>query len=138
MIIYKPSDRILLKIGDISLKVSPLTALQKANLMSLTKMSAGREVADTSLMAIMTIKYSVKEIYGVDATFADGTEFALSYDPDGTLSEESLTAIMQILDNGTLTQIAAQLLTTGVQSIKVPGVEVDAGKSVEVKKKSAS
>ena len=138
MIIYKPSDRILLKIGDISLKVSPLTALQKANLMSLTKMSAGREVTDTSLMAIMTIKYSVKEIYGVDATFADGTEFALSYDPDGTLSEESLTAIMQILDNGTLTQIAAQLLTTGVQSIKVPGVEVDAGKSVEVKKKSAS
>ena len=138
MIIYKPSDRILLKIGDISLKVSPLTALQKANLMSLTKMSAGREVADTSLMAIMTIKYSVKEIYGVDATFADGTEFSLSYDPDGTLSEESLTAIMQILDNGTLTQIAAQLLTTGVQSIKVPGVEVDAGKSVEVKKKSAS
>lgn len=138
MIIYKPSDRILLKIGDISLKVSPLTALQKANLMSLTKMSAGREVADTSMMAIMTIKYSVKEIYGVDATFADGTEFSLSYDPDGTLSEESLTAIMQILDNGTLTQIAAQLLTTGVQSIKVPGVEVDAGKSVEVKKKSAS
>lgn len=138
MIIYKPSDRIALKLGDIVLKVSPLTALQKANLMSLTKMSAGREVADTSMMAIMTIKYCVKEIHGVKATFADGTEFSLSYDPDGTLSEESLTAVMQILDNGTLTQIAAQLLTSGVQGIKVPGVEVESGQGVEVKKKSAS
>jgi len=138
MIIYKPTDRIALKIGDIIVKVSPLTALQKANLMSLTKLSAGREVADTSMMAIMTIKYCVKELIGVQATFADGTEFSLSYDPDGTLSEESLSSVMQILDNGILTQVAAQLLTTGVQNIRVPGVEVESGAGVEVKKKSAS
>lgn len=138
MIIYKPSDRITLKIGDVSLKISPLTALQKVSLMSLSKMVGGKEVADTSMMAMMTIKYSVKEISGVTATFSDGSDFSLSYDPDGTLSDDALTSLMQILDNGTLTQIAAQLLTTGVQGINVPGVEIEAGGGVEVKKKSAS
>lgn len=135
MIIYKPSDRVEIKIGNVKIKLSPLTALQKANLMGLTKMSGGREVVDTSMMAIMTIKYSVKEVSGIDAKFADGSDFALSYDPDGTISEESLSALMQVLDNGLMTQVAAQLLTTGMQDISVPGVEVIAGSGVDVKKK---
>lgn len=138
MIIYKPTDRISLKIGDAIIKVSPLTALQKANLMSLTKMVGGAEVADTSLMAIMTIKYCIKEVSGIEAHYADGEPFVLTYDPDGTISEESLTCITQIFDTGLLTQIAAQMLTTGVQSIKVPGVEIQAGEGVESKKKLAS
>ncbi len=134
MIIYRPSDRISLRLGAVTLKVSPLTALQKANLMSYTKMVGGKEVADTSLMAVMTIKYCLKEISGVDATFADGTPFSISLDPDGVLSDESLTSVMQVLDNGLLTQIAAQVLTTGIHNLAVPGVEVVTPGGVEVKK----
>lgn len=137
MVIYKSSDRVGVKIGDVLVKLSPLTALQKANLMGLTKMVGGREVADTSLMAIMTIKYCVKEVSGVDAKFADGSDFSLSYDPDGSLSDESLSSVMQVIDNGTLTNIAAQLLTKGMD-LSVPGVEILSGSGVESKKKSAS
>lgn len=121
--------------GDITLKVSPLSALQKANLMSYTKMSGGKEVADTSLMAVMTVKYCLKEVHGLDATFADGSPFVLTYEADGSLTEDSLTAVMQVLDNATLTHVAAQLLTAGIESINVPGVEVVTPGGVDSKKK---
>lgn len=139
MIIYKPTDRIEVKIGEVRLKISPLTALQKTNLMSITKMKGGEEVADLSQMALMTLKYSVKDISGVNATFADGSEFKLDYEEDGTLSEDGLTALMQVLDNGTLTNIAARLLGKGISGLnEVPGVEIGSTSSVDYKKKPAT
>lgn len=135
MIIYRPSDRITLKLGEVTLKVSPLSALQKANLMSLTKMSGGKEVADTSLMAIMTVKYTLKEVSVLDATFPDGSPFSLTFDPDGTLTDDALTCVMQILDNQVLVEIAAHLLTSNIEKMSIPGVEIVTSGGVDAKKK---
>lgn len=138
MVIYRTTDKVALKVGDVTLLVSPLSAYQKAIVMSQTKMRGGKEVPDAMQMALLTLRYSVKGIEGHDATYADGSVFALTFNGDG-LDDDSLTGLMQILDSAKLNQIAAQLLTTGIADLSVEGVEVEVtGNSVDIKKKRAS
>jgi len=136
MIIYRTTDKVPLKIGKITIWVSPLAALQKAELLTCTKMKGGQEVVDAPKMALLTLKHSIKDITGLNgAKYSDGSKISLTFDDDGSLDDDSLTAVMQILDYPKITAVAAQLLTSGIDSIDVPGVKVDTSGIVHSKKK---
>lgn len=136
MIVYRTTDRVPLKIGKLTLWVSPLSALQKAEVLSHTKIISGVEVADNSKMALYALKHCVKKIDGLNGTkYADGSKLELSFEDDGSLDDDSLTAVMQIIDYSKTTAIAAQLLTKGIDGIDVKGVKVDAAGVVHSKKK---
>lgn len=125
MIVYKTTDRIPLKLGDITIWVSPLSAYQKADILSTMKMQGGVEVADGPKMALLTIKHSVKRLTGLNGIkFFDGSEVTLTFDKNESLDEESLNTLMQVINYSKLTDIAAQLLISNIDELKIEGVKV--------------
>lgn len=136
MIIYKTTDRVPLKIGKLTVWISPLSALQKTEILSCTKLRAGVDIVDVSKMALLTIKHSVKKLDGLNGVkYADGSKVDLSFNDEGSLDDDSLTTLLQIIDYPKITAVAAQLLANGIDSIDIPGVKVDAGGVVHSKKK---
>lgn len=131
MIIYRPNDRIPLKIGKITLIVSPLTGDQNSELATYTKMQGGKEVVDVGRMAISTLKFAVKDIQGVDATYIDGTKFELERDGD-YLTEQSVGDLYEIFGTAQLNMIAAKLISKQIDEI--PGVKIEIDKVVVPKK----
>lgn len=136
MIVYRTTDQIPLKIGPITLWISPLSALQKTEILSYTKMKGGVEIADSPKMALYTLKKCIKKLDGLNGTkYADGSKLELSFEDDGSLDDDSLTAVMQIIDYSKTTSIAAQLLTSGIDGITVKGVKVNTAGIIHSKKK---
>lgn len=74
MRIYKRSDRIPIKIGDITIKVGPLSLAEKAEIGSL--FFSGK-VADQLKATLLTIKYGVKEVEGF---FTEDGPYQLSFE----------------------------------------------------------
>ena len=137
MVIYRVTDRIPVKLDDnITIMISPLSGLQKTAIMSSTKMKGGKAVSDGAAMISNTIKFCLKEIHGVDATFPNGDKFELEF-VNGELTEDSLNGALQILDTNKMVMIASRLYRTGISSMEIEGVTVDYDnvKSVEAKKK---
>lgn len=67
MKIYKISDRIKIKIGDIVVKVSPLSFAQKSEIQAdLIKFQQSKDIKDLMDSSFKAIKYAVKEIENID------------------------------------------------------------------------
>ena len=134
MVIYRPSDRIPVVIGDVRLLISPLTGHQKTRILHLTKMKGGDEVPDSAAMTIETIKYCVKGIECEKATFADGKPISFSFEENGELDEDSVSALFQLFDHSMLVTIATNLLAKTADSFDIPGATVELDKVVSSKK----
>ena len=134
MIIYKCSDKIPVTIGETIIWISPLSALQKIKILSLTKMSGGVENPDPIMMAMETLKCSVKAIDS-DLKFANGDKVSLSLNSSGELDNESLDTLLEVADNNILIAIASKMINGGLYSIEIPGVSIDFESVVSVKKK---
>ena len=132
MIIYKTTDRIPVKIGEVVIEISPLSASQYLRVIGLTKMKAGEEVSDPTAMALETIRYAVKSLQCND-TFADGSQLVLNVSGDGGLDEESLNCLLQVVGINNLSQISAKLLSEGIKQWDIPGVEVQLDSSTPKK-----
>ena len=135
MIVYRPSDRIPVAIGKIKIWISPLTAGQYSNLMSMTKMQGGVEVADAAGMAIRTLKYCIKKVDGLNAQYADGSTVEFDYDSDGCISDESLDVLVSVLELPKLSLLASKIATEGIKDHKIPGVKIDLKGVISAKKK---
>lgn len=136
MVIYRPSDKIPVKIGDLTLLISPLSAEQNAMILSLTRMKGGEEVADAARMALVTLKYCVKEVQGLNgATFADGSPVSFDFDENGILTDDSITVLYGLLNTATLNLLAAKLATEGIKKHDIPGVSFELDKVITSKKK---
>lgn len=97
MIVYRPTDKLTVKIGDISVKISPLTYEQKTEIMTHIKMEKGETVANSGKMMFLTLKYSVKEVSGLpEMKYADGSKAELTWS-NGSLTEEGLELFIQAL-----------------------------------------
>lgn len=120
MIIYRTSDRIPVKIGDVlTVWLSPLTVEQRARMFSTAvKMQAGAEQEDAIKAAAMSIKYSVKGIEG-DLKNIDGSDYQLEFDPDGSLTDECAEELLQLDGSDKLVRICGHFL----KAISDPGIE---------------
>lgn len=76
--IYRLSDRIPVKIGDVTFKLGSMTAAQKADLAECYTTVNGETVVDHTQAAIKVMKYTVKDIDGVEYATGGG-EYKLSF-----------------------------------------------------------
>lgn len=130
--IYRPTDRVPVKIGDVTVFISPLTPQRKAELIRLTSDLTPRlKSEDKAVQAnainestMATLKYAVKGIEAPGYSFPDGSPITLSVEPDGTLSEDGLSVLFAILEQSKLMLIASKYLAEGIKHWDIDGVEV--------------
>ena len=94
-IVYRTTDRIAVKIGELVVKISPLTKYQKERIQGLS--------LDEKYMraAAEAIKCGIKDIEGVSN--ADGSQYKLQFDENNELTEECVDDLMNL---GNLSQIS--------------------------------
>lgn len=133
MIVYKMSDRIPIEIGEIKLWVSPLSYGQKMELASCSTMVSGEQKIDGQKFATLLIKFSIKEVEGI--TNFDGTPYELSFDKDGTLSQDCLDELLQIEQSAAILRAATHLFTS-MTDYDLDGVKIDMKQIKNVSKKN--
>jgi hypothetical protein len=102
--LYRTTDKIEVKIGEISVKVSPLNYEQKSIVNA--KIMSGK--ADQIMDAVrLAVKFSVKEIKGIK--LPDGSDYALEFDDKG-VSDSCLDDLSNLDQNKELSIICGQLL----------------------------
>ena len=114
--ILKMSDRISLKIGDITFKLAPITYMRKQELLSCTRRVSGQEIYDSLKAQALYIKYSLKEIEGVQDY--NGNEYKLSFEGD-CLTDTCVDEVLNLEQRESLTLAAWQLLN-GIKDLKNP------------------
>lgn len=135
MIVYKTTDRIPLKFGEIKVWISPLSFEQKTNILAATKMKSGVEVSDPSKQTFLSLKYGVKEIEGLKNP--DGSDYRLELDENGVLTDECLSDLIDLEYFPKLSEICIKLIN-GVKALdKIEGVEVDLTQVKSTKKKTS-
>jgi hypothetical protein len=106
--IYKRTDRLTLKIDDITLKLAPLSMDQKNEIQ--TAMTKGRREGDAAEAAkgvCLSIRYSVKGIEGLED--GDGNPYKLTFDVNDNLSDECLDDLLNLELNKKLALVCAKL-----------------------------
>ena len=131
MIIYKSTDRIPVKVGEITFWVSPLTYGQKIQIAESTKLKGGVEVQDNYQVAFKTIKFSVKSVEGFKDSCGD--DYSPTFDADGCLSDDSTSDIMN-LDSAKYIVSACASLMNEIKGYELDGVTVDIKGIKSVKK----
>lgn len=121
VVVYKRTDKIPVKIGPVKFLISPMSWAQKTEILSLTKMVSGQEIPDNFKMAYLSLKYSIKNIEG--AVFSDGSEYKLSFDESGNLTDDSLGELLELPCKAELLQVVTAFLN-GIHDPKIKGVEV--------------
>jgi len=133
MIIYKSTDRIPVKIGELTFWLSPMKWGHKQEIIALITQKGGQEHSDATKQAFLTMKYSVKSVDGLKN--ADGSEYTLETDHDGILTDEATNELFQLDQMPLLTSVAAQWIQR-VREIELDGVTVDFGAVKSSKKKT--
>lgn len=142
--IYRPSDRVAVKIGDVTIFISPLTPQKKAELIRLANELSPRlrsedktvQAAAINESTMATLRYAVKGIEAPGYAFPDGSPISLSTEPDGCLSEEGLSVLFAILDQTKLMLVASSYLKDGIKQWDIDGIEVKIPDAADEQKKS--
>jgi hypothetical protein len=134
MRIYKRSDRIPIKIGDIKLTIAPLTVDQKTEIQQ--AMLNGRvkgDIKEATRGVVLSIKYAVKGVEGIEG--ADGSPYALQFDDSKNLTDECVDDLLNVGMNKQLTMVCASLANgvpdqfTDEKGERLEGVEILKGET---------
>lgn len=140
MRIYRPTDLIDLKVGEIVITVSPLTKEQKIELAQMSSVEGGKIKVDHVKSTEALIRFCVKKLKGVE--YSDGSPVELSPGDDGKLSDadcEAVWAVLDNLENSNDIVIALFKMMRGAMDMDIPGVEMEAhDEGLEVKKNPRS
>lgn len=98
-------------------------------------MKAGAEIQEPMKAAMTTIKLSLKAVEGIQ--YSDGTEFSLEMSEDGTVSDDSLSELMQLDGIDKLVSVCSHFAMRDMKDPKLDGVNVDFDKVKNVKKKQS-
>lgn len=119
--IYKCTDKIPVKIHDLSVKISPLTFEQKSLCQSL--ILTGKQMD----AAFYALQCSLKELSGVEN--ADGSEYKLQIE-DGIISKDCMNDLLNLEESSDMQLVAISLLngipkefTNPITGGKLEGVE---------------
>lgn len=100
-VIYKTTDKIPVKVHDLTFDISPLTSQQKEEIQN--EFLSKRVVNATKL----AIKYAVKGIKG--ATLVDGSPYGLSFE-SGTLTDECVDELLNMGYSTEISLVCSQLV----------------------------
>jgi hypothetical protein len=111
--IYRRTDRIQVKIGEVTVKIAPLGQHEKAEIQQ--AMLSGRlkgDIKEVTRGMVLSIKHAVKAIDGVEDQ--DGNPYVLQFEGDA-LADSCVDDLLNLEINKTLSLICATL-TNGVPS----------------------
>lgn len=132
MKIFKTTDRIPLTIANVKIWISPMEYEQKVAIQSATKMKGGVEISDGFKVALLTLKFCVKEIEGVSN--ADGSPYQLEFEESGkVLTDECANELFQLENSPRLLRACNSIAEA--QESGLEGVEFDFSGVKSVKKK---
>lgn len=133
MKIYRTTDRIPVKIADLTFWFSPMTWAHKSEIVSLTQREGGEVKVDGNRVAFLTLKYSLKAIEGLKC--ADGSDYVFDCDSDGIPTDETINDLFQLDTVDKLVTVAASWLSK-IRPIELSGVTVDFDHVQNTKKKT--
>lgn len=108
------TDRIPVRIGELTFWISPLSAGQKGILLAQGKMVSGEETEEAMRGAALVLKFSVKGVDGCkDAT---GGEYKCEFDPDGCLTDDCVSEILQLDGCAKLVRLANEWAVSDIRS----------------------
>lgn len=105
--ILRMSDRVNVKIGELSFQLAPLSNDRKIEISSCTKKQNGVDVYDHGRSQHLYIKYSLKKVTGL--VDYDNKEYQLSFEND-MLTDDCVSEIFMIPQKQDLMLAAWQLL----------------------------
>lgn len=136
MIVYRTTDRVPVKVAGLTFWVSPLSFEQKAKIFDLISRDGGVEVVKGLASVQMLLKFSVKEVEGLQNP--DGTEFKVDLDSDGNLDDDCVDILLNLPDFGKISQLLQTWLQQEIKDPGIEGVEVDFKGIRNIKKKSSA
>lgn len=92
--IYKLSDRIPIKIGDVIFKLAPFSQDQRTQIHGCYTHESGSQVEHTQKAMFLSIKFAVKEVEGLE--YADGSKYDLKFEKDGSLTDECVNELLNM------------------------------------------
>ncbi len=101
--IYKSTDRIPVQIGELVFKLAPLSYIQKMEIYSLQTKVGGASIEDAAKAAFLAIKYSLKEVIGLESA-VDGSVYELEFEDDSkkALKDDCVSDIFSLEEKNTL------------------------------------
>ncbi len=94
MKVLRVTDRISVKENGVEFIVSPLTHGQKMEISDCLKVKAGQETVDYQKTAMLTLKFTIKEVHGL--TNYDETPYQLEF-KDDYLTDNCVSELMGAL-----------------------------------------
>lgn len=117
--IYRLSDRINLKIDDLTVTIGPLSIHQKQ---AVEEANASSGLLKATMEAM---KYGIKDIRGL--TTADGGEYTLERDENGDITEGCLNDLFNIEQSYRLSAVCLNL----INNIPDEFIDLNTGKKLE-------
>lgn len=117
--IYKTTDRISYKIGDLLIKISPMTVQDKATLNEY--MQKGRSGDTRALIegSMFAIKAALKEVKGLEDS--QGNPYNLEFDDNNYVTENCINDLMNIAESSLMVTLCSQLIA-GIPSTLPEGI----------------
>jgi hypothetical protein len=104
--IYRRTDRIKIKIDDVTVTVSPLSSHEKAEIQSEMIKFVKGDVKAGQHGICLSLKYAVKDIEGIEDS--NGSNYSLKFE-NGYLSDECVDDLLNMEITGKLSQVCASL-----------------------------
>lgn len=133
MIVYRLTDRIPVKIGELTFWLAPLSASQKSELLSLVTIKEGEERVKPMEVALRCVSMSLKKLEG-DVKTSDGEPYELSFDPNGNLTRECAEEVFGLDGSEKMLLVCKEFAFNELKDPKLDGVTVDFSKVQSVKK----
>lgn len=102
--VYRASDRIDLKIHDVTFKIKPLTYKEKLDVSASVTNNEGEQGIDMLAQLIVLLRYCVKDVSGI--CYIDKTPMTLTFNEDDTLAQE---CVDDLLNLGIISDLATSL-----------------------------
>lgn len=120
--IYKTTDRIEVKIGEITVKIAPLSLIQKNEIQSM--MLEGQKNSDLIKLnaAIhLAVSYCLKEVQGLEDI--NGNPYQLQSE-EGKLTEQCLNELMNMEETPNLLKVCSAFVAGIPKKFDIDGVEL--------------
>lgn len=115
MVIYRMSDRIPVKLGELTFWIAPLSVDAKGRLLTFSKRVSGEERDVAMEGAAAALKLSVKGVDGLK--LADGSPYECEFDEQGNLTDDCVSELMQLDCAAPLTRLC---IRWGLDTVRDP------------------
>lgn len=119
--VYRTTEQIPIKLGDVTLSIRPLSAGQRAEIQSMAELRGGEYHYKADKMTVAALRYSIRKVEGIE--FSDGPLVA-DFDDNDMLTEDCIDAVFQACTNASLIRAAAVLMSRSMDLSHIDGIEV--------------